>query len=278
MLAVLVAAPCTAPFMAAAIGYALTASAPLALCVFAALGLGLALPFALRQLHARPCSGACRGPAPGWRACARCWPSRCTARPPGSPGCSCSRWAPEGLGLLFAAGVALAFALYLFGGAQRREAAGAGAVLALLGAGLVVTASIFLAALAATGPADGGAAAAATERALAAEPYAPERLAALRAQNRPVFVNFTAAWCVTCKVNERVALSQPEVRQAFRAPTRPIWSATGRGGTRVIARALAEHGRAGVPLYLVYRPGAAEPEVLPQILTPDVVKRALQRR
>jgi thiol:disulfide interchange protein DsbD len=171
--------------------------------------------------------------------------------------------------------VALAFALYLFGGAQRREAAGAGAIVALLGAGVFVAASAFLAAQAASGPAEGGSGP--SERALAAEPYSPERLAELRAQDRQVFVNFTAAWCVTCKVNERVALSRPEVRQAF-ASTRTAYL-VGDWTRRdpVIARTLAEHGRAGVPLYLVYRPGAAEPEVLPQILTPDVVKRALER-
>jgi thiol:disulfide interchange protein DsbD len=187
----------------------------------------------------------------------------------------------EGLGLLFGAGVALAFALYLFGAAQRREAAGAGALLALLGAGVFVTASIFLAALAANGPADGGgagAAATATERALAAEPYSPERLAELRAQNRQVFVNFTAAWCVTCKVNERVALSQPQVQQAFLRTRTAYLVGDWTRRDPAIARTLAEHGRAGVPLYLIYRPGAAEPEVLPQILTPDTVAKALERR
>ena len=278
VLAVLVAAPCTAPFMAAAVGYALTASAPLALCVFAALGLGLALPFAavsftpaligrlprpgpwmegLRHVLAFPMYGAAA------------WLAWVFVQQTGA----------EGQGLLFAAGVALAFALYLFGGAQRREAAGAGALVALLGAGVFVTATIFLAALAANAPTDGGGAAASTtERALAAEPYSPERLAELRAQNRQVFVNFTAAWCVTCKVNERVALSQPEVKQAFQSTRTAYLVGDWTRRDPVIARTLAEHGRAGVPLYLVYRPGAAEPEVLPQLLTPDVVKRALERR
>ena len=155
VLAVLVAAPCTAPFMAAAVGYALTASAPLALCVFAALGLGLALPFAVVSFT--PALLA-RLPRPGaWMEGLRhvlafpmygaaAWLAWVFVQQTGA----------EGLGLLFAAGVALAFALYLFGGAQRREAAGAGALVALLGAGVFVTASIFLAALAANGPTDGG--------------------------------------------------------------------------------------------------------------------------
>ena len=155
VLAVLVAAPCTAPFMAAAVGYALTASAPLALCVFAAMGLGLALPFA--AVSFTPALLA-RLPRPGpWMEGLRhvlafpmygaaAWLAWVFVQQTGA----------EGLGLLFAAGVALAFALYLFGGAQRREAAGAGALIALLGAGVFVTASIFLAALAANGPTDGG--------------------------------------------------------------------------------------------------------------------------
>ena len=207
VLAVVVAAPCTAPFMAAALGYALTparrwrsaSSRPWA----------WASPRRSRSSASRrPCSRRLPRPGPwmeGLRKVlafpmygAAAWLAWVFVQQTGA----------EGLGLLFAAGVALAFALYLFGGAQRREAAGAGALVALLGAGVFVTASVFLAALAANAAPDGGgAAAAATERALAAEPYSPERLAELRAQDRPVFVNFTAAWCVTCKVNERVALS-----------------------------------------------------------------------
>lgn len=279
VLAVVVAAPCTAPFMAAAVGYALTASAPLALCVFAAMGLGLALPFTAVSFTPAVIQ---RLPRPG------AWMEglRHVLAFPMYGAAAWLTWVfvqqtdPAALGLLFAAGVALAFALYLFGGAQRRETAGAGALAGLLGAGVFVTAAIFLAALAANGPAngpaDGGAAAvSAGERALAAEPYSPGRLADLRAQNRQVFVNFTAAWCVTCQVNERVALSQPEVQQAFSSTRTAYLVGDWTRRDPVIAHTLAEHGRAGVPLYLLYRPGAAEPEVLPQLLTPDAVKRAL---
>jgi thiol:disulfide interchange protein DsbD len=278
VLAVLVAAPCTAPFMAVAIGYALTASAPLALCVFAAMGVGLALPFAILSFSPALLN---RLPRPGaWMQTLRhvlafpmygaaAWLTWVFAQQLGA----------EALGVLFAAAVALAFALYLFGGAQRREADGAaGVVVGLLAAGVFTAAAVFLAAVAASAPAQGQGAVASSEvdRSLAAEPYSPTRLAELRSQGRPVFVNFTAAWCVTCKVNERVALSQPEVKAAF-ARTHTAYLVgdwTRRDAT--IARTLAEHGRAGVPLYLLYSPGTDQPQVLPQILTPDTLVRALQ--
>jgi thiol:disulfide interchange protein len=74
-----------------------------------------------------------------------------------------------------------------------------------------------------------------------------------------------------------VALSQPEVKQAFQRTRTAYLVGDWTKRDPAIARTLAEHGRAGVPLYLLYRPGAAEPEVLPQLLTPDVVKAALER-
>jgi thiol:disulfide interchange protein DsbD len=90
-----------------------------------------------------------------------------------------------------------------------------------------------------------------------------------------VFVNFTAAWCVTCQVNEKVALDTREAADAFRRTgavyLRADW--TNRDGA--IAKALSDEGRAGVPLYLVYGAGGGAPKVLPQLLTPGLVARAL---
>ncbi|MGY4801915.1 thioredoxin family protein, partial [Teichococcus aerofrigidensis] len=116
------------------------------------------------------------------------------------------------------------------------------------------------------------AAAAATE---AAEPWSEARLAALRAEGRPVFVNMTAAWCITCKVNERVALDSAAVRQAFQERGIAYLKGDWTDGGPAIAAQLRRHGREGVPLYLVYPPGGGEPEVLPQILTEAIVLRAL---
>jgi thiol:disulfide interchange protein DsbD len=112
------------------------------------------------------------------------------------------------------------------------------------------------------------------------EPYAPERVAELRASGVPVFVNFTAAWCITCLVNERVALRSPEVAVSFAdkgvAYLKADWTRRDAG----IAQVLAAFERSGVPLYLLYPAngaGTAKPRVLPQILTEGIVLEALER-
>jgi thiol:disulfide interchange protein len=102
--------------------------------------------------------------------------------------------------------------------------------------------------------------------ALAAEPFSEARLAALRAEGRPVFVYFTADWCITCKVNERAVLDRSQVADAFRRANVAVLVGDWTRGEPEIGRFLERHGRSGVPLYLYYRP-AAEAEVLPQILT-----------
>ena len=91
-----------------------------------------------------------------------------------------------------------------------------------------------------------------------------------------MFVNFTADWCVTCKVNERMALSSAKVRRAFERTGVVYLKGDWTSRDPVIAAALAEHGRAGVPLYLLYAPGAAEPRILPQLLTEGAVIRAIE--
>ena len=118
---------------------------------------------------------------------------------------------------------------------------------------------------------------AASSQALAGqEPFSAARLASLRAAGRPVFVDLTADWCLTCMVNERVALSPAAVRAAFAtqgvAYLRGDWTRA----DPEITRFLREQGRQGVPLYLIYRPGAASPLTLPQILTEAEVLKALR--
>jgi thiol:disulfide interchange protein DsbD len=100
-------------------------------------------------------------------------------------------------------------------------------------------------------------------------------LAALRAANRAVFVNATAAWCITCLVNDEAALSGARVRQAFAQHHVAYVVADWTRRDPEITALLAEHGRPGVPLYLYYAPGAVEPKVLPQILTERAVLDAL---
>jgi thiol:disulfide interchange protein DsbD len=101
-------------------------------------------------------------------------------------------------------------------------------------------------------------------------------LAALRAEGRPVLINFTAAWCITCQVNDTAALSRPAVAELIKSSNAVymVGDWTNRDG--VIAKALAEQGRAGVPLYLVYGIGGRAPVILPQLLTEGAVIEALE--
>lgn len=108
------------------------------------------------------------------------------------------------------------------------------------------------------------------------EPFSPERLLAERAAGRPVFVDFTADWCVNCKVNERVALARPEVLAAFEKRGVVKLKADWTSDDPVVTAELKKFGRASVPFYLLYLPGTAEPQVLPSLLTPGIVLNALE--
>ena len=263
-LAVVVAAPCTAPFMGPALGWALTQTPIAALTVFLALGIGFAAPFVLVAYAPGLLS---RLPRPGaWMETFRkalafpmygaaAWLAWVLAQQAG----------PEGLAKLFTAAVLVGLAAWLAGLAQRRAALGGKPVVLTAGAGLLVV----LAVAAVVWPQDKTAE-------LQSEPYSPGRLAELRADGRPVFVNYTAAWCVSCQVNDKVALSTHSVAQAFArhkvAYLKADW--TKRDGA--IAAELASHGRAGVPLYLVYGTKGGDGVILPSILTPDIVVKAVE--
>ena len=109
-----------------------------------------------------------------------------------------------------------------------------------------------------------------------AEPWSPERVEALRSEGRVIFVDFTARWCVTCQVNKTVAIDSDSVRKAFAEYNVAFMVADWTNQDSVIGAALAEHGRAGVPLYLVYPASGGEPAVLPQVLTPGLVVKAIK--
>lgn len=269
-LAVVVAAPCTAPFMGAATGYALTANPVPALSIFAALGAGFAAPFValafapallrriprpgpwmlrLRRILAFPMYGAAV-----WLT----WVLSLQAGPPGV------------LALLGAA-LLLALALWLVG----EEMAAARLVwLRRAAAGLAVAAAIT--AVVGISPAPVSANDQTPGR-LAYEPFSAAKLAELQQSGRPVFVNATAAWCITCLVNERLALSTADVARVFADHNVAALKADWTNQDPAISDLLAGHSRSGVPLYLYYPPRAATPVVLPQLLTAATVIAAVNK-
>ncbi|OYV40704.1 MAG: hypothetical protein B7Z81_01785 [Acidocella sp. 20-61-6] len=248
-LAVIVATPCTAPFMGGAVAAALTAPAPYALGIFLALGLGLALPFLLLALL----PGLARFlPRPG------AWMLR-LQRILSLPMLASFAWlawvlyhqtGPGGLAVLLAGGAILTLALTL----PRFRLAGLAALLLL---------PLLHAAPAPALTLPG------------AVPYTPARLAALRAAHRPVFVDLTAAWCVTCLVNEATTLKNAAVQSDFTAHHVALLVGDWTDKDAAISALLAAHHRSGVPLYLYYPAAGGAPQILPQILTPGTVEDAL---
>jgi len=276
VLAVVVAAPCTAPFMAVALGSALLMPWPMALAVFLMLGLGLALPYVLVSLSPGLLS---RLPRPGpWMERlkgllafpmygAALWLAWVFSRQAGG----------DALGLLFIAGLLLALAGWLLGVAQAGRGSGRRWRLAALAGLAALVLAVVGAVMAARLPAGASAAPDAPGRGLAGAPWSPAAVEAALAAGRPVLVNFTADWCVTCKINEAGALTSARTTEAFRAADAVYLIGDWTLRDDAITAELARHGRSGVPLYLLYTPGEAEPRILPQLLTEGVVVEALAR-
>jgi len=273
VLAVVVAAPCTAPFMAFALGAALLMPAPMALAVFLMLGLGLALPYLAISLSPALLQ---RLPRPGP------WMDRLKTLL-AFPMYGAGLWliwvfsrqvGGEGLALLLAASLLLALGLYLWGMRQQARAEGRTAVFASATAALSLVAGIALASVAAIQPAS--TATVETATILPSEPWSAAAVTAAQNEGRPVLVNFTADWCVTCKINERTSLSSARVAEAMTSSNALYLVGDWTSRDDAITRELERHGRSGVPLYLVFRPGQPEPEILPQLLTEGVVIDALK--
>ncbi|MFN7129708.1 MAG: protein-disulfide reductase DsbD family protein, partial [Brevundimonas sp.] len=274
VLAVVVAAPCTAPFMAAALGAALLMPWPAALLIFLMLGLGLGLPYlavslspGLLRRFPRPgpwmdrLKGLLAFPMYG----AALWLVWVFSRQTGA----------EGLALLMAAALTTAFALWLFGLTQAQRALGRSARLSGGSSLIALFAALALAVIAGRAPTP-ETASASEAGPLASAPWSAEAVRAAQAEGRPVLINFTADWCVTCKINERAALSSPRVAEALKATNAVYLVGDWTRRDDAITRELEHHGRSGVPLYLLYPAKGGAPRILPQLLTEGVVIEALK--
>jgi thiol:disulfide interchange protein DsbD len=281
VLAVAVASPCTAPFMGASLGLAVTLPAPQALAIFAALGLGMASPYLFACLWP---GLARRLPRPG------VWMARFKVLM-AFPMFATVIWLVwvlgQQAGIDAVAGVlgvllALAFAAWALGtpGFGRRARVGFGAVavgvlgLALAWAlpGLHPAATVALPAAAQPGPGGSTAQASADARWQA---WSPEREREALAQGRPVFVDYTAAWCVTCQFNKRTALADAQVLADFAARGVVLLRADWTQRDPRITQALAALGRNGVPVYVLMSPGAAGPRLLSEILSVRELREAI---
>jgi thiol:disulfide interchange protein DsbD len=281
VLVTILATPCSAPFLASAVAYGITQGRMTAFVVFTAMGIGLAWPVgvvaffpALRERMPRP------GP---WmvtlqRALAFplfatvVWLAWIVARQSG----------PDAVAALLSAFLVLSLGLWIhervatLSASRRRRLIGRGAAAGAIAAslwlviptGLVTNESPSRPDIAAGTPAPSGAPSSWVA-------YDPDTLRSLVSSGRTVLLDFTADWCLTCKVNERVALNAASVRAAFRTHDVVLMRADWTRGDPRVTRALAGFGRNSVPVVVVYGRGTAAPEPLPVLLTPAIVTRAI---
>lgn len=266
VLAAVVATPCTAPFMATATGFALTQPAAVGIGIFLALGFGLALPFLILTMVPQL---ADRLPRPGlWMERVKqalafplyatvAWLIWVLSQQVGQQGLLTAM-----LGLVLVAAAAWSFGL------RGRVAMASAAILLIAAAGALYSTARDPAAPA-------GTMAQAQPGNAATEAFSRQKLDGLLAQQTPVFVNMTAAWCITCMVNERTALSSDAVQAAFRERSIVYMKGDWTNQDPEITRVLEQNGRSGVPLYLYYAGGKSV--VLPQILTPAIVLEHLDQ-
>ncbi|NEO37575.1 MAG: thiol:disulfide interchange protein [Moorea sp. SIOASIH] len=270
--ATVVATPCTAPFMATALGVALTQSVPIAIAIFEMLGLGLALPYlaisftpGLQRILPKP--GAWMETFQQLLAfpmyAATAWLIWVLAQQTGT----------NGLAAALTGLILIAFATWLHQKTRLLPPLGKhlGSICALVALGF----SLSLAQISTTTPT---AVTHNQNQGIKWQAYTAQRLVKLRQSGSPVFLNFSASWCITCLVNERVALNQPETIAAFESKKIALLKADWTNRDPAITKALESFGRSGVPLYVLY-PADSEftpPIILPQILSPDQVQRAIK--
>ena len=282
LLAAVVATPCTAPFMAAAVGYALVQPAAVALAIFVMLGIGLALPYLLICLSPRLQRLL---PRPGrWMVAVKEFLA--------FPMYASSAWlvwvytlqtGPDGVLYALSGMILLALVVWLTAhlpGAADGKNGRRGLIYALAGAALAALLLVAWNANVTDRDLKRGRVVQGPVAAQGPEKFSPDALRAALAGHDPVFVDMTAAWCLTCKINEKVALAQPSVRALFRDRHVRYFVGDWTNQDAAITAYLAGFGRQGVPLYVFYdAPGAdggrPQPVVLPQILTPGAVRKVV---
>ena len=280
VLATVVATPCTAPFMGAALGVALTLSTAGALLIFTALGAGMAAPYVGLSMAPRLLD---RLPKPGpWMETLKQFFA--------FPMFATSIWLVWVFGQQAGnGGVAmLLFGLLLLGMAgwivHRWSAPSLSRTVTILTRGAVTVMIVGAVAAGVIGAGYGTSAAASTDGSSASTSegasgawtaFSPEKVESLRAEGRPVFVDFTAAWCLTCQVNERTVLNTDAVQEAFEKRNVALVKADWTNRDPQITEALESHGRSGVPVYVLYPGDGSAPALLPEVLTQDIVMNAL---
>ncbi len=276
VLAVIVATPCTAPFMGVAIGYALAQPAAVTFAVFTALALGLAAPYLALTLQPAWTRVL---PKPGaWMDVLKqavsvpifgtvIWLAWVVAQAYGA----------ALLAALLAIFLLLAIAGWFLG---RWPAQRWATIIAALIVLVVVALGVLAPRELAAGPQGASPATTSSENPPPRsgwQPWSADAVQHALAAGHPVFVDFTASWCLSCQVNERVALGQQEVMQAFEAKNVVLLRADWTREDPAITQALAELGRSGVPVYALYTPGQTTPQLLPQVLTPGIVIDAVNK-
>lgn len=273
-LAIIVATPCSAPFMAGAIGYALVQPPAVSLTIFLSLALGFAAPFTLVSLFP---AIARRLPRPGaWMDFLKkglafpmlgafAWLVWVLAQQAGM----------AALAALLSCAVIVSFAAWLYGIAQRRRYQGQSYKILL-----AFTVAFFAVAIAPLpNVMKAGEAQTATQRAENVSPvkWSPQNVAEMRGHGKAIFVNFTASWCITCQVNDRTSLSTQAVKQAMARTGTVYMVADSTSFNADIDDAMNTFGQGGLPLYVVYPADGSAPKVLPQVLTPSIVVTALDQ-
>ncbi|HXX49479.1 MAG TPA: thioredoxin family protein [Myxococcota bacterium] len=275
LLAVVLATPCSAPFLGTAVGFAFAGSALNVLVIFAAIGFGLAAPLSLvavapgvaaRMPRSGPWMGKLRVGLGFALLASAIWTLWIFGRTAGI----------DALGAALGLALALALAAWVFGVFQASERAARGLAIA---AAIALVAGVALRSAwqgAAPPPAEGAQASAAHG---AWQRFDPDAIAGQLRAGRPVFVDFTAAWCLTCAVNERAVIASARVQDELARRDFALFRADWTLRDESIRRELARFGRAGVPLYVVYDPAApGEPRVLSELLTVDALVEALRER